>query len=276
MENIQQQLIIDQFEMLRQQKIQEYCKLQELNNINHINFNFQIKQQENASQKYYQIDVLEIVYDRREIYSNKIRKMQRNIIFEERRNQHQAQQKENQLFLYKEDECFQIANQFIGLMSPLNKYEVVQGSQESDIQLAVEICKLNLYEGIELNFPNIVNTDSIHQISRLQQQYSQLIQLYQQFSIESQSQSLSQSIQTSPQQSLQSSSQRSHTSHQSSQSYSQDLQIERIRQLIIRVINDLESISSSQTYDFSEFSEFSIFEDQPEYDDDQRTETDEY
>ncbi|CAK87309.1 unnamed protein product (macronuclear) [Paramecium tetraurelia] len=260
--------------MIRQQKIQEYCKLQALNNINHINFNFQIKQQENAFQKYYQIDILEIVYDRREIYSNKIRKMQRNLIFQEKRNLFQAQQKENQLFLYKEDECFKITNQFIGLMSPLNKYEVVQGNQESDIQLAVEICKLNLYEGIELNFPNIINTDSVHQISRLQQQYSQLIQLYQQFSIESQS--LSQSIQTSPQQSLQSSSQRSHTSHQSSQSSSQDFQIERIRQLIIRVINDLESITSSQTYDFSEFSEFSIFEDQPEQDDDQRTETDDY
>ncbi|CAD8186842.1 unnamed protein product [Paramecium pentaurelia] len=274
MENNQQQVIIEQFEMIRQQKIQEYCKRQELNNLSHINYNFQSQQQENSSQKYYQIDILEIVYDRREIYSNKIRKMQRNLIFEQKRNLHQVQSKENQIFLYQEDECFKITNQFIGLMSPSNKYEVLQGSQESDIQLAVEICKLNLFEGIELNFPTFVNTDSMHQISRLQQQYQQLIQLYQQLSIESQS--FSQSNSSSHQESLESSSQYSHTSYYSSQSSSQDLQIERIRQLIIRVINDLESITSSQTYDFSEFSEGSIFENPSEFDDDQRTETDDY
>ncbi|CAD8208422.1 unnamed protein product [Paramecium pentaurelia] len=270
-----QQEIIEQFEIIRQQKIEEYCKRQEVNNIQHINYNFQTQQQENASQKYYQIDVLEIVYDRREIYSNKIRKMQRNLIFEQKRNQHQVQQKENQIFLYQEDQCFKITNQFIGLMSSSNKYEVVQGSQESDIQLAVEICKLNFLEGIQLNFPTFANnTDSMHQISILQQQYQQLIQQYQNLSIESQS--LSQSIQSSPQEQLESSTQHSHTSYYSSQSSSQDLQIERIRQLIIRVINDLESITSSQTYDFSEFSEASIFENPPEFDDDQRTETDDY
>ncbi|CAD8067417.1 unnamed protein product [Paramecium sonneborni] len=272
MANSQQQQIIEQFEMLRQEKIQEFFKRKESSVNNKYNEAFHKQQQNDVQKKYFQLELMDIVYDRREIYSNKIRKMQRNAIFEQRRNFHKAFLEENQLFLYQEDECFEANSQLIGLLKLYGRNEVVQASQESDIELAVEICKLNFHEGIELNLPTYMNSDYIHQISRLEHQYSQLLQLYQQLT--RQSESSQQSIQSSTQESMESSSQLSLSSLHSSVSSFQDFQFERMRQMIIRVIYDIESISSSQTYNFSEIEEAPIFEYQTQQD--EQTETDDY
>ncbi|CAD8195838.1 unnamed protein product [Paramecium pentaurelia] len=80
--------------------------------------------------------------------------MQLNLIFEQRRNQHQVKSKRKKYFLYHEDEYFKDKKSIY--------WAYVTIKQENDLQLVVDICNQYLLQGIELNLTNFVNYDYMH------------------------------------------------------------------------------------------------------------------